>query len=272
MPRLSMLLAGDYWSDAGAFMGVMPYSMWHKKVQTDELRRLKMHLNLLLIQTAERNILVDTGLGNRLTDRQKQIYNPSEFLLPASLLALGLQPEDITDVIITHLHFDHAGGIVTQLSSSASGEAATDVLTFPHAIYHIQKTEWDTAKNPDQLNKAAYQFEHQIALLETEGKVNLLEGDSTLYDCIHLYHTGGHTAGMQIVEVNKDDKSYIYAGDIIPSRFHMHLVVTSAYDVSRAQSVAAKQLIYEKLRDTEGILLLDHDTEAWQIPYTDIPL
>ncbi|PKN77907.1 MAG: MBL fold metallo-hydrolase, partial [Candidatus Cloacimonetes bacterium HGW-Cloacimonetes-1] len=129
-------------------MGVLPWSIWNKKIATDERRRLLMSLNLLLIRSEDRCILVDTGLGNRLNERQQDIYNPSEFLLPISLGELGIKDTDVTDVIMTHLHFDHAGGIVTDFGNE-------DRLTFPNATYWIQKDEWEMAKHPDGLNKAA---------------------------------------------------------------------------------------------------------------------
>jgi hypothetical protein len=156
--QLHQVLAGYYWTDAGAFMGVLPYFIWQDKVELDERHRLKMHLNLLLIQTEGKNILVDTGVGNRLNKRRKEIYNPSDFILPAGLTQLGLSPSDVTDVIMTHLHFDHAGGIISE-------QEGTDFLTFPKAVFHIQSKEWQMAKQPDKLNQAAYQFEHQLALL-----------------------------------------------------------------------------------------------------------
>jgi glyoxylase-like metal-dependent hydrolase (beta-lactamase superfamily II) len=261
--QLHLILAGEYWTDAGAFMGVLPYSIWHKKVETDERRRLKMHLNLLLIQTPNRNILVDTGLGNRLTDRQKDIYSPSDFLLIHSLHQIGLKPEDITDIIMTHLHFDHAGGVISQIEGN-------DVLTFPQAVYHIQKAEWEMAKHPDGLNRAAYQFDHQLSLLETKGNIQLTTATTEICSGVYSHWVGGHTIGMQMVEAVIEGKSYIYAGDIIPTRFHQPLAITSAYDVSREQSYAAKLKIYEKLRDTNGFLLFDHDTTQWQIPYNEI--
>ncbi|MFO7660854.1 MAG: hypothetical protein R6V77_08070, partial [Candidatus Cloacimonadaceae bacterium] len=145
-----------------------------------------------------------------------------------------------------------------------------DELTFPNAIYHIQKAEWEMAKNPDKLNAAAYQFEHQLTLLESEGKLHFIEGDAEIAPDVFVRLTGGHTAGMQIVEVLIDDKPYIYAGDIIPTRFHLPLAITSSYDVSRKDSFAAKQMIYDKLIRDNGFLLLDHDTSTWQMPISEV--
>jgi glyoxylase-like metal-dependent hydrolase (beta-lactamase superfamily II) len=206
---------------------------------------------------------VDTGIGNRLSKRRTEIYNPSAFELPNNLKALGVEPNSITDVILTHLHFDHAGGVV-------SAQDGTDVLTFPKAVYHIQSREWSMAKNPDKLNAAAYQFEHQLSLLASEGNLHFLEGEAEIAPNVFVRLVGGHTVGMQIVEVLQDGIPYIYAGDIIPTRFHLPLAITSSYDVSREDSVAAKQLIYDKLTTGNGFLLLDHDTASWQLPISEI--
>jgi glyoxylase-like metal-dependent hydrolase (beta-lactamase superfamily II) len=139
--NLSLVSAGHYWTDAGAFFGVLPWFIWHDKVEIDDRQRLKLNLNLLLIQTQGRNILVDTGVGNRLNKRRSEIYSPSKFDLVSNLQALGLRAADVTDVILTHLHFDHAGGVVSDV-------AGKDVLTFPRAVYHIQQTEWTWQKIP----------------------------------------------------------------------------------------------------------------------------
>lgn len=261
--KLDLVSAGHYWTDAGAFMGVLPYFIWHDKVSTDERQRLRMNLNLLLIRTEGRNILVDTGIGNRLNKRRKEIYNPSDFELVENLQALGLNADEITDVVLTHLHFDHAGGVVSSIDDK-------DVLTFPKAVHHIQKAEWEIAKHPDKLNAAAYQFEHQLALLERDGRMNLIEGDAEVAPDVWVRQVGGHTVGMQIVEVLIDCKPYIYAGDIIPTRFHLPLAITSSYDVSRKDSFAAKQMIYDKLIKDNGFLLLDHDTSTWQMPISEV--
>lgn len=263
--KLFKVLAGHYWSDGGAFMGVLPWAIWGKDISTDERRRQKMDLNLLLIITENRRILVDTGLGNRLTDRQKDIYRPSDFQLPISLAELGLRDIDITDVIMTHLHFDHAGGIVTSFGS-------TDALTFPQAKYWIQAKEWQIAREPDGLNAAAYSFDWQLSLLEKEGTIELIEGEHEICPGIRAKLVGGHSVGSQIVEIEDETNYWVYPGDIIPTRFHCSPAITSAYDVNRKETFEAKRYIYEKLKARNGFLLLDHDTKHWEIPISDLKI
>jgi len=265
MIKIFPVPAGFYWSDSGAFMGVLPYPLWSKKSEIDERFRRKLNLNLLLIQSENRNILIDTGLGNRLSAKQRDIYQPGEFLLPVSLAELGLQDKDITDVIMTHLHFDHAGGIVTDFGTY-------EALTFPNARYWIQKAEWEMAKNPDELNQAAYNFAQQLSLLDQKENITFVEGEAEIEPGITLTQVGGHSVGSQIVTIDCGTEYYIYAGDIIPTLFHTSLAITSAYDVSRIQSVAAKKLIYSRLQEHNGILLLNHDISQWQIPFSELKI
>jgi glyoxylase-like metal-dependent hydrolase (beta-lactamase superfamily II) len=261
--KLFKISAGHYWSDGGALMGVLPYAIWKDKIWTDERRRQKLELNLLLIVSEDRRILVDTGLGNRLSKKQHEIYQPSEFALPLSLGELGYRDLDITDVIMTHLHFDHAGGIITNFG-------AYDALTFPHARYWIQKDEWEIAQNPDGLNRAAYAFEHQLSLLSEQGEVELIDGEVEIAPGVTCVKCGGHTVGSQYVQVEAADAFYIYAGDIIATKFHAALAITSAYDVCRADTFKAKQDIYARLKDNSGFLLLDHDIREWKIPISEL--
>ncbi|MDD2228863.1 MAG: MBL fold metallo-hydrolase [Candidatus Cloacimonetes bacterium] len=263
MKSIHKVNAGHYWSDGGAFMGVMPWAIWSKHIQVDKLRRQRMNLNLLLIMIPGRNILVDTGLGNRLSPKQIEIYQPSEFMLPFALSELGLNDIDLTDVVMTHLHFDHAGGIATSFGN-------TDALTFPKATHWIQKSEWEMAKNPDGLNHAAYNFKHQLSLLESSGTIELIDGECEIAPGITLIGVGGHSVGSQIVQVDLPEGFYIYAGDIVPTYFHTSPAITSAYDIARKDTYAAKKLIYSRLKERDGILLLDHDLSRWEIPASEL--
>ncbi len=244
-------------------LGVLPRAIWGKFETTDERHRKNLALNLLLIRFLDRIILVDTGLGNRLTDKQRDIYKPSSFLLPASLAEFGIRDADVTDVVLTHLHFDHAGGIVT-------GFGDIDRLTFPKARHWIQEIEWNTAKNPDGLNQAAYNFEQQLSLLEASHRLELIDGEREIAPGVRLVKTGGHTAGSQIVEIDVPEGFYIYPADIIPTMFHTAPAVTSAYDVCRKDTFKAKQYIYSRLKEKQGTLLLNHDLSRWEVPVSTL--
>lgn len=248
----SLISAGTLWADGGAAMGVLPQTIWRKFLETDNKNRIKLALNLLLMQTSKENILVDTGVGNKITPKIRKIYNPSNFELLENLSKKGLKKEDIHVVILTHLHFDHAGGI----TSIFKGEKK---LTFPNALHIIQKKEWETAKNPDELNKASYNFKDDISLLEASNNYKLISGDYQLTPEIKLELVEGHSEGMQVVKIESENKLAYYAGDIIPLEAHKHLSVTSAYDINRKDTFEAKKKILQKLDLNNGILFLNHD-------------
>jgi len=260
---LAKLDGGNYWTDGGAMMGVLPWSIWGKTVTLDERRRKQLSLNLLLIIVPGHVIVVDTGIGNRLHPKLQEIYRPTPFMLPISLAEQGIRDEDVTDVVLTHLHFDHAGGVVT-------GFGDTDRLTFPKARHWVQKAEWDIAKNPDGVNRAAYDFEHQLALLEARHRVQIIEGDANIAPGVDLKLVGGHSVGSQIVEVDTPDGFYIYPTDIVPTMFHTSPAVTSAYDLNRKDTFKAKQYIYSRLKEKQGTLLLNHDMHRWDVPIGEL--
>ncbi len=235
-------------------MGVIPKDIWKKFLKTDEKNRIKLALNLLLIRTKGNNILIDTGIGNKISDKIKKIFNPSEFVLLENLSKLNVAREDINFVILTHLHFDHAGGVTSLIDGRKE-------LTFPSAIHIIQKREWEIAKNPDELNKASYNFEEDLKLLEETGNYKLVNGDHQLTDEITLEFTGGHSEGMQVVRIDSNGELGYFPGDIIPQEAHKHLSVTSAYDICRKDTFRAKKKILQEISKYKGILFLNHDIE-----------
>ncbi|MCD4797236.1 MAG: MBL fold metallo-hydrolase [Candidatus Cloacimonetes bacterium] len=235
-------------------MGVLPKAIWEKFLETDEKNRIKLALNLLLIRTEGKNILIDTGIGNKISDKIKKIFNPSEFVLLQNLSKLSIAREDINFVVLTHLHFDHAGGVTSLIDGRKE-------LTFPNAIHIIQKREWETAKKPDELNKASYNFEEDLKLLEETGNYRLVDGNHRLTDEITLELTGGHSEGMQIVRIESNGELGYFPGDIIPQEAHRHLSVTSAYDICRKDTFRAKKKILQEVEKYKGIIFLNHDNK-----------
>jgi glyoxylase-like metal-dependent hydrolase (beta-lactamase superfamily II) len=255
MITIKVLKAGYFYSDAGASLGNLPRSIWGRFLSVDEKHRMKLNLNLLLIKLNERLILVDTGIGTKLNEKEIKIFSPSLTSLETVLAEEGYSANSVTDVIMTHLHHDHAGGI------TAINQAGKEYLTLANACYHIQRKEWEMAKNPDDLNRAAYDFKKNLALLETYGKVNLVDGDYSLCPEVSLKLVGGHSEGMQVVLIQSGQEKYIYAGDIIPSAAFLKLAITSAYDVCRKDTVKAKKWILDKVNNQGYKLVYDHSTE-----------
>jgi len=246
--------AGTWWGDGGAAMGVLPKSLWQKFLETDEKNRIQFALNLLLIQTDDKNILIDTGIGNKITEKQKKIYNPSEFVLLKNLQKIGLNRYDINFVVLTHLHFDHAGGIVSVFNEKKE-------LTFPNAIHIFQSKEWEIAKNPDDLNKPGYSFKEDLQLLEESGNYQLIDGNYELSPEIKLELVAGHSEGSQMVRIESEGQIAYYAGDIICFESHLHPGISTAYDICRKDTSKAKKRILKELRERKGILFLNHDVK-----------
>lgn len=244
--------AGFWWGDCGAAMGVLPKTIWQKMVEVDEKNRLQFALNLLLLQVDDQNILIDTGIGNKITEKQKKIYNPSEFELLDNLQKKGLSRFDIDAVILTHLHFDHTGGIVSFFDDKKE-------LTFPNAVHIFQKKEWEMAKNPDELNKPGYNFKEDLKLLEESGNYKIIDGDFDLTPEIKLELVAGHSEGTQVIRIENNDKLAYYAGDIICFESHLHTGISTSYDICRKDTSKAKKKILTELKERKGILFLNHD-------------
>ncbi len=254
--------AGSWKGDGGAIMGVMPKVLWQKIVAADEKNRVVLALNILLIRAEGKNILIDTGIGNKISDKIRKIYDASEFELIENLQKLGIERTDIDYVILTHLHFDHAGGIVTSLNGKTE-------LTFPNAMHIIQKKEWQVAKDPDELNRASYNFRDDLTLLEKSGSYKLVNGSYELVPGITVEFTGGHSEGMQVVRLESEGKLAYYAGDIIPLDVQRHLSINSAYDLNRKDLFIAKKRILTELKDKKGILFYAHDAEKQWVRLTE---
>ncbi len=246
--------AGFWWGDCGAAMGVLPKTIWQKMVEVDDKNRLQFALNLLLLQIDDQNILIDTGIGNKISEKQKKIYNPSEFELLDNLQKIGLNRFDIDYVILTHLHFDHAGGIVSIFDEKKE-------LTFPNAVHIFQKKEWEMAKDPDELNKPGYNFKEDLKLLEESENYKIIDGNCHLFPEIYLELVAGHSEGSQTIRIESNNELAYYPGDIVCFESHLHPGISTAYDICRKDTSKAKKKILNELRERKGILFLNHDVK-----------
>ena len=241
--------AGQYYADAGAAMGVLPYKLWRDKVELDSAHRILMELNCLFIKTAQANILVDCGIGEYLSEKQIKIYSPGKFTLIDELASVGVKKEDIHLIAFTHLHFDHAGGVINKDKK----------LIFKNAKYIMQKEEWDIAMNPDTLNTASYSIKDQYHALSLSGKVETIKGKYEITSGIFLEKVGGHCPGMQIVKIDDSEGLIVFGGDIFPTHFHLNPSVTSAYDICRVKVCAEKEKIKTEIAQRGGLLIFGHE-------------
>lgn len=244
---------GRFWLDGGAMFGAVPKVLWQKKVSSDERNRIEMGLNAILISTPDGHVLLDTGLGNKLGPKQRDMFNQTQPpTLVESLAARGLAPSDIKHVVLSHCDFDHLGGAVTRQ------EDGSLVPTFPEATVHIHATEWHDLTHPSARAKGTYLAENWQAL-EAAGVVKLHAEDGTVVPGVRMLHTGGHTRGHVVIEAESRGQGAVYMGDLMPTRHHLNPLWVMAYDNYPTESIARREQWLSTLVERGWWLLYYHD-------------
>ncbi len=243
--------------DGGSVFGQVPKVAWENSVNTDRKNRITLGLNCLLLQVSGKNVLVDTGVGPKENDKDKENLGLVPSRLLKGLKGVGLTPRDINAVILTHLHFDHSGGC-TRLD-----RAGNLVPTFPKATYYVQRDCWTDATNPNERCLASHRSENFLPI-EERSQFELVDGDAEIFPGLNVIVTGGHARGHQMVMFNHGGERVVFLGDIIPTHHHLNLPVISAFDYSPENTLERKR---EILADAErqGWLIVfshGHDTKA----------
>jgi glyoxylase-like metal-dependent hydrolase (beta-lactamase superfamily II) len=236
--------------------GVVPKSLWSRTVPSDESNRIRLGLNSLLIESGRESVLIETGIGDKLDEKALRIYCVDRpRTLVDELKGLGLEPEDINKVILTHLHFDHAGGATT---FDGLGQL---VPTYPNATYFVQRTEWEDALAPDPRSKAGYSKDNFLPLKE-KGKIELIDGDTEIVTGINTLVTGGHTRGHQAVLIEGGDgRRMIYWSDLMPTTAHIKVTYLMSYDLYPLQAMAMKEELLSKALSGGWASAWVHDPE-----------
>ncbi|MCU0599282.1 MAG: MBL fold metallo-hydrolase [Desulfobacterales bacterium] len=240
--------------DGGAMFGVVPKPLWEQKIPADGANRIPMKARSLLIRGNGRVIVVDTGIGDKLSQKFKSIYaiEPGGDSMDDRLARFGIRSEDITDVILSHLHFDHCGG-------STRNEKERPVPAFPNAVYHLQKGQWDFALNPSIRDRSSYMAENYQPLLDHK-QLNLIDGGTdTLFDGIRIIVTHGHTPAMQHPLVTGENSSLFFCADLIPTSAHLPLAWTMSYDNHPLTLMEEKAGICSHALVEDWILFFAHD-------------
>ena len=251
-----MIKAGLFKLDGGAMFGVVPKVLWQKKKPPDDRNRIRMCTNLLLVKGGGRTILIDTGNGRKFDDKFKDIYaiDYADNDLDRSLSDHGLSRSDITDVIITHLHFDHAGGC-TELNES--GQA---VPAFPRAKYYVMKRHYEWALNPEAKDRASYLEENYKPLLEA-GQLVLLDTGGEIIPGVEFIVADGHTIGNLSVLVHGDDRKIFYAGEMIPTSAHVPAPWLMGYDLQPLLTIEEKKHYLPRAAEEEWFVYFSHDPD-----------
>jgi glyoxylase-like metal-dependent hydrolase (beta-lactamase superfamily II) len=255
--ELTVVSDGTYFLDGGAFFGVVPKTMWSQKVTPDEQNRLTAGLNSLLVRTGKKNILIETGIGNKLPDRMAQIYGQPAKLLD-NLHAAGVAPEDIDIVINTHLHFDHCGWNTVRRGDRM-------VATFPNAKYYVQEQEWEHGRLQLERDAISYMSPNYDPLLESD-QMLLLNGDLELLPGISVKVFPGHTANMQAVIVEggggHEKKKACYISDLIPTSAHLDLTWVMAFDLFPLQTIESRKKYYAQAIPEKWLTVFTHDDQT----------
>jgi len=268
---LRIVSDGLAWMDGGGHFGLVPKMLWEKAVQADELNRVPMALNCLLIESEGKRILVDTGFGDKLSPKERGIYGiAGGNRLVGDLRRLGFAPEDIEIVINTHLHSDHCGGntvlrfgeVSDQRFGKVSDRCREVVPTFPRAEYWIQRLEWAGARWDSERTRATYLAENFVPL-EESGQLRLLYGDTRVTSEVRCVVTRGHTRAHQSVVIESGGETAIYLGDLASWTIQMErLAWISAFDVEPLETIETKRRIRDWALEKDALLVFDHDSRV----------
>lgn len=256
---------GRFALDGGAMFGVVPRVLWMKTNPPDERNRITMAARALLILGNGRKILVDNGNGNKFTEKLIDIYrlDHSQYDLNSSLKQYGLTPNNITDVILTHLHFDHAGG-------STIKENGVLKPAFANAKYYVQKAHWQQALNPTEKDRASFMPDDYLPLRE-HGVLELVDGEFDVFPNISLLVMNGHTNAQQLVKVSDGKTTLLYCCDLFPTTSHIPLPYIMAYDLRPLTTLEEKRRILTQAADEDWVLYFEHDpaTAAARVTRTE---
>jgi glyoxylase-like metal-dependent hydrolase (beta-lactamase superfamily II) len=253
--ELYIIMAEHFKLDGGACFGVVPKSIWSKLWQPDENNMLPVCNRCLLVRDGERLILIDTGIGDKQTGKFREyLYLSGDDTLLDSLQKHGIDPADITDVLHTHLHFDHCGGSVRYNTGGDGFE-----LVFPNATYWCSKTQWERATQPNVREGASY-FKENLQPMADSGKLRFIE-DGNFSPNISVRIYSGHTGGQAIPFISHQGKTIVFMADFIPTALHMPLAWVPSYDTEPLITMQEKGDFLKEAADNQYILFFEHDSE-----------
>ncbi|MDB3868784.1 MBL fold metallo-hydrolase [Candidatus Marinimicrobia bacterium] len=252
--KIIVLETGDFRLDGGAMMGSVPKVLWEQSNPADELNRINLSLRCLLLDNGSRRVLIETGMGNKFNEKFKSMFAVEQPPYPLSdtLSEKGYSIENITDVILTHLHFDHSGGALSLDENSQL------VPTFPNAKYHISESNWDTGFAPNPRDRASYLQENYLPL-RGAGVLNLIADNSEILPGISSYCVNGHTTGQQLVKVESGRDVLVFCSDLIPLRSHLKLPWIMGYDLNALLSLEEKTKFLHQAAKGDWWLFFYHD-------------
>jgi glyoxylase-like metal-dependent hydrolase (beta-lactamase superfamily II) len=251
--------------DGGAMFGVIPKPLWSRVYPADANNLIVLTLRSLIAETDGHVVLVDTGWGDKQDEKFfRHVYLHDGEGLIEGLHIRGYEPEDITDVFLTHLHADHCGGSVKRTRSGVGYE-----LTFPNAVYHVSRVqlEWALKNNPRE--EGAYPPENIVPVSESR-MLNLIECDCELFEGFSFRMCFGHTPGLMIPVIRYNGRTIVYTGDLIPTTAHIPLIWNMSYDIESLKTIDEKNRLLNEALENNYILVFQHDayTECCSLEMT----
>ncbi len=247
--EVSLVNHGFYRLDGGAMFGTVPKTIWAGLIPPDEDNCIRLATRSVLIDTGDRVFIVDIGCGEKWTDKLRRIYGIRN-VPPAQA---GFDPERVTDILVSHLHFDHAGG----LSRFGAGDPADVELCFPQARVHLQADNYETARNPNPRERASYLKDDVRALDRAD--LRLARGSEEIFPGIWVHQNNGHTRGQQWVEVKIGTESIVFPADLVPTSRHLPLPYSMAFDVCTETLLREKEDFLSRAVDRRWVVVFCHD-------------
>lgn len=256
--ELYTIETGDIKLDGGAMFGVVPKTLWSRGIEPDEKNRISMTMRCLLIKSKNTGkiYLIDNGVGTKFNEKMMNIYQIdfSKKELSRSLKTQGFAFEDITDIIFTHLHFDHCGGTTF---FNDTGELD---FTFPNATYHVTKRHWETATHPNAREQASF-LKENIEPLKNSDKLNLVYDNFEYETGLSSIVVNGHTLGQQLPKIESKDKTIVFMADLLPIHVHLPLPWVMGYDMYPTETLVEKEKFVKEAEARNWYLFLQHDLD-----------
>ncbi len=253
--KLYPILTSRFKLDGGAMFGIIPKTLWERKMPSDALNRIQMVTRSLLLVSENKRILIDTGNGDKWQEKFKKIYeiDTKSVGLDSSLAETGFTPEDITDVFCTHLHFDHIGG-------NTKIEDGKIVPLFSNAKYWMNQVNWDVANSPSEKDQGSFMQDDWAVLAEND-MINFVNDTEQFLPSIDLIISNGHTPGMMLPVISDNNNTLVYGADLIPTSAHIPLPWVMAYDVQPTVTIKEKNKLYRDAVNNNWILFFEHDPD-----------
>jgi glyoxylase-like metal-dependent hydrolase (beta-lactamase superfamily II) len=251
--ELHVIETGNLKLDGGAMFGVVPKSIWGKVYPSDENNLCNWSMRCLLVVDGERKILIDNGIGNKQDEKFLKHYHLNgDATLEGSLAKVGYTCDDITDMVLTHLHFDHCGGSIIKTAQDQYQPA------FRNATYWISKPQWEWAVHPNRREKASFLRENILPIGDS-GQLRLVENEEEIFPGFRLSFYNGHTEGQMIPHIRYKDKTIVFMADLLPSTAHVPLPYVMAYDTRPLLTLQEKEKFFTEATANNYILFLEHD-------------